>query len=420
MTPLAYRARALGPLGTVDWAIPAGVSVVVGPNRVGKSTLLRLPELLRRVLWDGLNEAFKAVFEGLPQRNIGVPTSTPMTLGLATEQAVWEVELTVSAGRIVDFPNERLHADEQAVLWRRFGSEEIEGEGCRYLHASPLPSLALAIMKGMAVNHEDREPHSSRPRNDSEVLERARRYLPPNTPDPVVVAAVRMMPLVSRSLRNLAFRTYDYEISHLLRFGSLHSSGLELQSTGENVFPLLRNWRDKPDLEERYEFVLATMREIFPHLGRVGFEQAGQTVTMIVSDRRWPGDATIPIARESTGFITALLQLCAMTSCSRGGLVTLDEIETSLHPRAIRVLVEAARRWAAKHDLRIVLATQSETVLDQFRDEPSQVFVLESQQDTSPKALTELFTPEYLSQFSLGDLFAHLEFGGDSNEERAP
>lgn len=84
------------------------------------------------------------------------------------------------------------------------------------------------------------------------------------------------------------------------------------------------------------------------------------------------------------------------------------------------MLVEAFRRRAATHDLRIVLATQSETVLDQFRDEPSQVFVLEPKQETSPKALTELFSPEYLSQFSLGDLFAHLEFGGDTSDEPTP
>lgn len=417
MRPIAYRARALGPLRTIDWAIPAGVSVVVGPNRVGKSTLLRLPELIRRVLWDGLHDAFKAVFEGLPQRNIGAPASMPMTLGLATEQSAWEIELMVSAGRIADFSNERLHAGDQTILWRKFGSEEIEGQDYRYRYPSPLPSLACAIAKGAAVNFEDREPY---PQSDLDVIHRARRHLPPNTPEPVVDAAVRMLPMVTRSFRNLSFRTYDYEFNHLLRFGSLHSSGLELLSTGENLFPLLRNWRDKPELEERYEFVLSTMREIFPHLGRVGFEQAGQTVTMIVSDRRWPGNASIPIARESTGFITALLQLCAIASCPRGGLVTIDEIETSLHPRAIRVLVEAARRWAASHDLRIVLATQSETVLDQFRDDPSKVFVLEAQQETSPKALTDLFSPEYLSQFSLGDLFAHLEFGGDSQEERAP
>ncbi|MFO7561918.1 MAG: AAA family ATPase [Enhygromyxa sp.] len=337
MTPLTYRARALGPLRAVDWAIPSGVSVVVGPNRVGKSTLLRLPELIKIAIDDGLNEAVKVVFEGVSYlRNFSLPASAPISIGFGGTDVEWTTELIIHGGEIAAFPSESLnHAGKKAVA-----------------------PVATAI-----------------------------------------------------SVRS--YRTYHYEINHLLRFGSQHSSGQTLLTTGENVFPLLRNWRDRPELEERYEFVLATMREIFPHLGRVGFEQAGQTVTMTVSDRRWPDGKHIPIARESTGFITALLHLCAIASADRGGLVTLDEIETSLHPRAIRVLIEAMRHRAASHDLRVVLATQSETVLDQFRDDPSRVFVLEPKQERSPQALTELFSPEYLSQFSLGDLFAHLEFGAD-------
>lgn len=409
-----YRARALGPLRAIDWAIPAGVSLVVGPNRVGKSTLLRLPELATLMLNEGVHVAFNSVFEGVPHlRNLSVPASSPMSFGIMAFDAEWEVELKVRAGQIVDFPAERVRVNGQDVLWRRVGSEDVEGEGCRFpLSKGLLPTLVLPVVKGISHIEEDGELAPG-------IDESVRKFLPSDIPE-LIVRATRAMVGIPLAMFALSYRTYHYDLDHLLRFGSLHSSALELRSTGENVFPLLRNWRDNPKLEERYEFVLATMREIFPHLGRVGFEQAGQTVTMVVSDRRWPGDASIPIARESTGFITALLQLCALASCPQHGLVTLDEIETSLHPRAIRILVEACRRWAAKHDLRVVLATQSETVLDQFRDEPSQVFVFEPQQDTSPKPLTELFSPEYLSQFSLGDLFAHLEFGGDTTDEPAP
>lgn len=420
MSPIAFRARALGPLRTIDWAIPSGVSVVVGPNRVGKSTLLRLPEVIGDTLTEGLHEAFGSAFEGVPYlRNLSVPPSMPMTLGLAIDHWDWEVELALRGGRLASFPSERLRLDGDVVLWRKPGSEEVEGDGFRFpLRAGVLPSLAVDIVKGIDASLDD--PKEIPKPGDPDLLQKLRKYLPPNIPDPVVRASAAMLSMLAHSVDVLSYRTYDFAIDHLLRFGSLHSSALELESTGDNVFPLLRNWRDQPELEERFLFVLATMRELFPHLGRIGFEQAGQIVTMNVSDRRWPGDTTIPIARESTGFITALLQLCALASCERGGLVTLDEIETSLHPRAIRVLVEACRRWAAQHELRVVLATQSETVLDQFRDEPSRVFVLEANQETSPKALTDLFSPEYLSQFSLGDLFAHLEFGSDSGEEPTP
>ena len=88
----------------------------------------------------------------------------------------------------------------------------------------------------------------------------------------------------------------------------------------------------------------------------------------------------------TTGLFTALLQLCAVASITQTGLVTIDELETSLHPHAIRVLIAAFRRWAKEHDLRIVLATQSETVLGQFHDNPENVFVIEPNQPTTPVA----------------------------------
>jgi hypothetical protein len=410
MSPIAYRSRALGPLRAIDWAIPAVVSVVVGPNRVGKSTLLRLPELISKMIVFGPHEAFKQLFDGVPQRHLGVPPSTPMTLGLAGDRCEWELDLTVKGGQIASFPSERLLVDGEVVLWRSFGSEDIESKDGRHPVTGVIPSLALAHATRISPELAD-------------VIEAfpSLKHLRSDVPGVHATASQLMLfGMVIGGVLVYSYCTYDYAINHLLSYGSRHSSEVKLLPTGENLFPLLRNWRDDPKLEERYEFVLSTMREIFPHLSCIGFETAGQRITMKVSDRRWQGDTTIPIARESTGFITALLQLCALASCPRGCGVTLDEIETSLHPRAVRMLVEAARRWAAKHDLRVVLATQSQTVLDQFRDDPSKVFVFEPQQETSPKALTELFSPEYLSQFSLGDLFAHLEFGGDTNHRVVP
>lgn len=372
MTPIAYRARALGPLRAIDWAIPPGVSVVVGPNRVGKSTLLRLPELIGDTLSQGLHQAFESVFEGVPSvRNLGMPPSTPMTLGLAVERWAWEVEVTVHAGQIVDLSSERLCEDGKPILWRKLGSKDLEGAGFRFpLPTGLMPSLAVDIVKRMDASVSNGALARIPRAGDPDALQALRKYLPPEAPQVVAEASEALLLMLGRAVDVLSFRTYDYEIRHLLRYGSLCSSALELESTGENVFALLRNWRDSPELEERHEFVLSTMREIFPYVGRFGFEQAGQVITMNVSDRRWPGDSTLPIARESTGFMTALLQLCAVASCERDGIVTLDEIETSLHPRAIRTLGEACRRWAAKHDLRVVLATQSETVLDSSATSP--------------------------------------------------
>lgn len=418
MIPLTYRARALGPLCAIDWTIPGGVSVVVGPNRVGKSTLLRLPELLRAAAFGPLTDAFTATFGGLAHmKNITTPSSTPMAIGMAvgTEHGLveWGIEVAVRGGTLAPYPAEYLAMNGARVIERHAGGALVKiGDHTVDLgRISPLTSLATTLIGNLADALE--LPQLRPDMAPQELIKALKRYLPAELPDEGVVASVLSLPLLTKSVWVRSYRTYDYQINHLLIYGSRDSPSRALEPTGENVFSLLRNWRDSAADEERFNFVVETMRSIFPHLRRISFERAGQTVTMYTSDHRWPSDSTLPIDRESTGFITALLQLCAIASGDRGGLVTLDEVETSLHPRAIQLLIEAARRWAAGHDLRVVLATQSETVLDQFRDDPSRVFVLEAGQETSPRALTDIFSPEYLGQFSLGDLFAHLEFGGD-------
>jgi predicted ATPase len=136
---------------------------------------------------------------------------------------------------------------------------------------------------------------------------------------------------------------------------------------------------------------------------------------MAIRDGRW-SDRKLPISRESTGLDHRAPPALRRRLLRQGGLVTLDELETSLHPRAIQVLLEAFRHRAREQNLRIVLATQSETVLDQFHECPEQIQVLEPNQEISPRSLTDMFGADWLSQFSLGDLFAHLEFG--SNRER--
>lgn len=393
--PLTYRASALGPLREVEWTIPPGVSAVVGPNRVGKSTLLRIPELLRVAATDSLGVAVRQVFGGVSTlRNWRLPASTPIRVGLGLAQLDWELTLDLRAGDVSDQSTESLHYAGRVLVERVAGSDMATVDGVPFKASHQ--SVVSALMR----------QHTAAPL-----------VAQPDTLTQIGQSTGTSIFAIHALTRGAGYRAYDYEIKHLVRFGSTQSPGRALLSSGENVFPLLRNWRDSPKDEERYEFVLGTLREVFPTLGRIGFEQAGQTVTMVVNDRRWPSDKYINIASESTGFITLLLHLCALASAERLDLLTFDEIENSLHPRAIRILVEAMRRRAASHDLRIVLATQSETVLDQFRDEPDHVFVLEPNQDRSPKLLTELFSRDYLSQFSLGDLFAHLEFGADESSQ---
>jgi predicted ATPase len=100
-----------------------------------------------------------------------------------------------------------------------------------------------------------------------------------------------------------------------------------------------------------------------------------------------------------------------------GSLIAIDEFENTLHPYAIQVLIDAFRDWAYENDLTICMATHSPVVLDEFKDEPEKVFVIEHGLETVPMALTELCNPDWLAHFTLGRLFAHGDFGGQRAEK---
>jgi predicted ATPase len=89
--------------------------------------------------------------------------------------------------------------------------------------------------------------------------------------------------------------------------------------------------------------------------------------------------------------------------------VAIDEFENSLHPHAIRVLIEYIRDRAAKRDLTVLLASHSPVVLDQFRECPSQAIVMDPVNPPTP--LDKLENPDWLAQFSLGELYANENIG---------
>lgn len=406
---LTLRAQAFGPLRKVEWTIPPGVSVVVGPNRAGKSTLLALPEFLRLTLVESPAEAVRRVMDGAAYlRHYGAPREEVCSVGVGNEVCEWGLELDIVSGALARYGAETLFVMGQRLMNRETGSMELHCKNGVWRSESVIPrALTERIRQYLG------KAGASADDDVAQIIDREREQI--FTHEEVFLG----MYLAARLDGCYWYRTYRYEILHLLKFGSVQSDGTTLEPSGANAFPLLRNWRDRAATEARFEFVLETLREIFPHVGRLEFEQAGQTVTMSIQDRRWP-DRLVPISRESTGFVTALLQLCAVASTDDGGLVTIDEPETSLHPHAIAVLTAAIARWAREHQLRVVFATQSQTVLDQFADEPERIFVIEPGQDVVPRCLTHLFEPDHLKQFSIGDLFAHLEFGSHRDMTKEP
>ena len=357
-----YRA-----LRRVEWS-PQGVCVLVGPNGAGKSTLLDVLQLLRHTLEQGFIAALnqRGGVDGLKHFEAG--TTEGVVLTLRSGKASWSLMMSPGALKSPALYVETLHEDD-GLTGARAG----------------LPSIILGGKEFPA---------------DERSLLR------------VASDTFQLSPELSvfRSLIQF-YRCYaEYHLTHLRESGSTITSDKTLDLHGRNVFSVLRNWRDARTDRARYDFVLNNLRTLFPDVFvDLDYETAGTTVTARVVTPRL--DTSYPITFAPNGLLVALLHLCAVASVPDNGIVAIDEVENSLHPFAIKHLIEAFRTWASKTTSTVLLATHSPVVLDQFRECPEQVFVMEKGQSTNPVPLPKVRDPEYLSHFSLGDLYAHLEFG---------
>ncbi len=99
--------------------------------------------------------------------------------------------------------------------------------------------------------------------------------------------------------------------------------------------------------------------------------------------------------------------------------MAIDDFGNDLHPYAIRELTDAFREWAEERDLTVCLASHSPVLLDEFKEQPESVFVMERGLDNRPVRLTDLYDQDWLARFSLGRLYEHGEFGGQKKENGA-
>jgi len=193
--------------------------------------------------------------------------------------------------------------------------------------------------------------------------------------------------------------------------GSRQSGDLYLHPAGQNAFIFLRNWRDRRDLKPQYEFVVSRLRSAFPEVfANLDFDVAGLTITVDLIDPK--SNQPCPLALAPDGWIAGLLHLTAVAGAPKGSLIAIDDFGNYLHPYAIGELTQAFRDWAEERDLTVCLASHSPVLLNEFKEQPGSVFVMEQGLEKRAVPLTELYETDWLARFSLGRLYEHGEFGG--------
>lgn len=365
-------------LECLDWS-PEGVCVLSGANGAGKSTTLDALRFLRALFLWGHESAFNVV-DGVAFPRWGADPESPVEFVIEVEDIVWKLRFPMSAqGARGTFGEELLHAGDVILRAAMFQESWYLGA-----ESQPLDEQRCCAK----VLWDQRRDAWMRPLVD--LLE--------------------------------GTRVYDtYWLNQVKEVRAARATDSFLHGTGRNLWSVLANWKASPlRYRGQFDWVLAEARRAFPDtIGTIEFDRG--LPYLFSPGATDPAEGLLP-NRAADGQLTGLLHLTAVAGAKPGSLVAFDEVENQLHPHAIRSLLAAMRQQADERDLTIVLTTHSPVVLNQFRDEPEQVYVLgHGQADRdAPARMTDLHSEEWIAQAKLGSLYEQLAFGApnlDGNGE---
>lgn len=369
MSQFTIRVRDFRVLERIDWS-PQGVCVLSGANGAGKSTTLDAFKFLRGLFLWGHESALRAV-DGVAVRRSGAAPEQPVEFSLEVEDLVWKLRFPMSERGVKGTYGEELHRGKQVVL------------------------RAAMFQDGWYLG-KDRQPLDGQRCCAKVLWDRG--------------TEPWMQPLVD-VLEGI--RTYDtYSLDEVKVVNVVAATDSSLHGTGRNLWSVLANWKGSPlRYRDQYEWVLAEARRAFP--GIIGTVEIDRGLPYLVRPGATdPTEGLLP-NRAADGLLTGLLHLTAVAGAKDGSLIAFDEVENQLHPHAIRSIIAAMRQQADERNLTIVLTTHSPVVLNQFRDEPEQVFVLGHRNPglSVPARMTELHSEEWIAQAKLGSLYERLAFG---------
>ncbi len=358
----------------VNWT-PNPVSVLIGANGVGKTTLLLTLKLMSVAYDRGLSEAVNLLLGGGANlRYRDAAEDDPIEVDLEIGSAVWRIQIIPSEGSVSNATKETLFDGEHEVFSRdSLGGFTYAGE-----RIEATKKLGLRTLM-------DRGVHDPALRSVAIFLQHISIYYDPNL----------------RTLREDGSKTTEH------RRVSVH---------GTNVLAVLRRWRDDRANEHRYRFVIEGLSAAFPNcFEELDFVEAGTTLAARVYQ---PGtELATPLESEANGVLHLLVLLTEVAAAEDESVVAIDEPENSLHPYALRTFLRRTQRWARQHNLMLLLSTHSTVLLDELSGSPDQVYVMKSAEPgkNMPIRLDDLWDPDWLAGFSLGDLYEQGEIGSNQD-----
>lgn len=362
----------------LNWS-PEGVCVLAGANGAGKTTTLDALRFLSTLFQRGHEAAFLAA-DGVAFRRSGADSEATVNMTLTVGDLLWKLRFPMSAEGLRGYFGEELHRGEHVEVKAAPFQEHW------YLGKERLPFDDVRCCTRVLWDRG---------------------------------TASWMQPLVDVLEGTRVYSSYT--LNSVKEVRSVTRTETLLHHTGRNLWSILAGWKASPlRYRGQFDWVMSQARLAFP--GLIGSVEFDRGIPVLFPPGATDPAEGLPPNRAADGLLTGLLHLTAVAGAKSGSLLAFDEVENHLHPHAIRMILAAMRQQAQERNLTIVLTTHSTVVLNQFRSEPEQVFVLgHSEPDLPmPARMTDLHHEEWLAQARLGSLYEALAFGAPAISEGVP
>jgi predicted ATPase len=359
------------------------LTVIVGPNQAGKSTVLDALDLLASGARGDLYDAITRLRGGFGQILWRDHVSGVMQLAVdVTANTTHRFRYVVELGRVgindYTVQAERIYQRVDDRWWLRLDVDRgaVEIGGHRY-QSEDSRELFLAQHRALAELPE---------------LELIRSIL----------SSIAVYPYFSTGA------SWTSSQATGMRAPTRPEPGAHISPTGDNLVAALHSLREEwPDTWDTF---LAIVKLAFPYCKDIRLPTAVRGYIQLAwYDTRF--DQPFDASELSDGTLAYLASLCALLQPG-SSLVAIDEPEGHLHPDALYRLIGAARMVSDQRT--VLLTTQSDRILAFVDDLPESVVVARASDQG-----TELVRPDkedlerWLEEFSLADMRHELETWGE-------
>lgn len=330
-----YRALANVRLGLAD------MTFLVGRNGAGKSSLLDAIELMREAVTDSLPNALdrRGSFEAVHRRR--ADAVDPVGIAMVLRVTVGDREGRVLYGFSVSKPKEQpaLHIEE-------------------VLRAAP----------GLGPGF----------RRSGEAFESEVPLSPRVAPGRLVLPLIAGEPLWLLMLDTLAqMRTYEIVPRDVALDAPIRAT-TNLEKSGANAGDVLAEVRSRPDA---LAALTSTLAVVAPGVTAVNDYLYRGRRAVLITQTAGERESSFLAWEMSQGTLRTLGLLLALHQSPEPSLVLIDEVEDSIHPRALEAVLEAVEGCTDRFP--VVLTTHSPEVLSKRQVTPERVRIVQWNAGTS-------------------------------------